>query len=126
MRDAAGEEEEELAREMAEAFLTEDLPENIFGAPKAGSGMWASLVRILDPVEGKTEQVIRFAQNEAVVSIALCKFSVSGDQQYVVLGVAKDLQLNPRQCDSGFLYTYRLVLVLFSALLSSHLKQMSD
>ena len=67
MRDAAGEEEEELAREMAEAFLTEDLPENIFGAPKAGSGMWASLVRILDPVEGKTKQVIRFAQNEAVV-----------------------------------------------------------
>lgn len=50
MREAAGEEEQELAREMADAFLNEDLPENIFSAPKAGHGMWASTVRLMDPV----------------------------------------------------------------------------
>lgn len=66
MQEAAEENEQELAREMAEAFLTEDLPEKIFGAPKAGPGMWASLVRILDPRTGHTEAISRFEQNEAV------------------------------------------------------------
>lgn len=50
MREAAGEEEQELAKEMAEAFLNEDLPESIFSSPKAGHGMWASVMRIMDPV----------------------------------------------------------------------------
>ena len=36
MVEAAGEEEQELAAEMAAAFLNENLPENTFGAPKAG------------------------------------------------------------------------------------------
>ncbi len=65
MREAAGEDEQELANEMAEGFLNENLPENIFGAPKAGSGMWASCIRVMDPVNGKTVQQIRLEQNEA-------------------------------------------------------------
>ncbi|KAI5719200.1 hypothetical protein M8J76_006686 [Diaphorina citri] len=109
MQEAAEENEQELAREMAEAFLTEDLPEKIFGAPKAGPGMWASLVRILDPRTGTTEAITRFEQNEAVFSISLVKFSNRPDAQYLVLGVAKDLNLNPRVSNGGFLYTYRLV-----------------
>lgn len=67
MQEAAGEEEQELAREMAEAFLTEDLPERVFSAPKAGAGMWASLVRLLDPVEGKTHLLMRLEQNLAAI-----------------------------------------------------------
>jgi len=31
------------------------------------------------------------------------------NQQFVIVGVAKDLQLNPRQVGGGFLYTYKLV-----------------
>nr|CAD7454647.1 unnamed protein product [Timema tahoe] len=109
MQEAAGEEEQELAREMAEAFLNEDLPENTFSAPKAGPGMWASVIRLLDPVEGKTEQCVKLDQNEAALSIALCKFSNQPEsQQFVVVGVAKDYQLNPRQVGGGSLYTYRL------------------
>jgi splicing factor 3B subunit 3 len=67
MQEAAGEEEQELAREMAEAFLNEDLPESVFSAPKAGPGMWASVIRVLDPVEGRTEQLIKLDQNEAAL-----------------------------------------------------------
>lgn len=108
MREAAGEEEQELAREMAEAFLSEDLPEHLFGAPKAGPGMWASLVRILEPIEGRTENIVPFEQNEAVVSIGLVKFSAYPDSLFLILGVGKDLQLNPRQVNGGFLYTYKV------------------
>ena len=67
MREAAGEDEQELANEMAEVFLNENLPENIFGAPKAGSGMWASCVRIVDPMQGKSVQKIPLEQNEAAM-----------------------------------------------------------
>lgn len=65
MQEAAGEEEQELAREMAEAFLNEDLPESLFGAPKAGPGMWASLLRIINPVQGNTVCRLPLEQNEA-------------------------------------------------------------
>ena len=57
MREAAGEDEQELANEMAEAFLTENLPESVFGAPKAGAGMWASCIRLINPITGATVQV---------------------------------------------------------------------
>lgn len=109
MREAAGEEEQELAKEMAEAFLNEDLPENIFSAPKAGHGMWASILRIMDPVKGTAYKMIRFEQNEAAMSLALVKFHNQPEHQwFLIVGVAKDLQLNPRQCNSGFLDTYKL------------------
>ena len=65
MVEAAGEEERELAAEMAEAFLNEDLPESVFGAPKAGAGMWASQIRLLNPIKGETLDSVQLEQNEA-------------------------------------------------------------
>jgi splicing factor 3B subunit 3 len=67
MREAAGEDEQDLANEMAEVFLNENLPEKIFGAPKAGAGMWASCIRLMDPIQGKTVQQIKLEQNEAAM-----------------------------------------------------------
>jgi len=67
MKEAAGPDEQELAQEMADAFLNEDLPDTVFGAPKAGAGMWASIVRIMDPIEGRTFFLHRFEQSEAVM-----------------------------------------------------------
>ena len=63
--EVAGEEEQELAAEMAAAFLNENLPEDTFGAPKAGSGMWASIIRIVNPINGQTLDKIQLEQNEA-------------------------------------------------------------
>lgn len=67
MREAANSDEAELANEMAEAFLSENLPENIFSAPKAGVGMWASCIRVVDLGEGSSTQQINLEQNEAAV-----------------------------------------------------------
>uniref|UniRef100_A0A673M240 Splicing factor 3B subunit 3 n=1 Tax=Sinocyclocheilus rhinocerous TaxID=307959 RepID=A0A673M240_9TELE len=64
MVEAAGEDERELAAEMAAAFLNENLPEAIFGAPKAGSGQWASLVRMINPIQGNTLDLVQLEQNE--------------------------------------------------------------
>lgn len=109
MKEAAGEEDQELAREMSEAFLNEDLPENIFGAPKAGHGMWASTLRIMHPVQGTTYKLLRLEQNEAAMSLALVKFHGQPEHQwFLIVGIAKDFHLNPRQCTCGYLDTYKM------------------
>uniref|UniRef100_A0A8C2CRI5 Splicing factor 3B subunit 3-like n=1 Tax=Cyprinus carpio TaxID=7962 RepID=A0A8C2CRI5_CYPCA len=109
MVEAAGEDERELAAEMAAAFLNENLPEAIFGAPKAGSGQWASLVRMINPIQGNTLDLVQLEQNEAAFSVAVCRFSNGGDDWYVLVGVARDMILNPRSVGGGYIYTYRLV-----------------
>uniref|UniRef100_A0A8C8CPF3 Splicing factor 3B subunit 3 n=1 Tax=Oncorhynchus tshawytscha TaxID=74940 RepID=A0A8C8CPF3_ONCTS len=108
MVEAAGEDERELAAEMAAAFLNENLPEAIFGAPKAGSGQWASLVRLVNPIQGTTLDLVQLEQNEAAFSVTVCRFASGGDDWYVLVGVARDMILNPRSVGGGFIYTYRL------------------
>jgi len=51
MVEMAGDEEKEMAAQMAAEFLNEEVSEQQFGSPKAGSGMWASAIRILDPIK---------------------------------------------------------------------------
>ena len=65
MIEDAQEEERELAAEMAAAFLNEDLPESVFGAPKASAGMWASQIRVINPITGMTLDTVQLDQNEA-------------------------------------------------------------
>ncbi|KAK7070838.1 Splicing factor 3B subunit 3 [Halocaridina rubra] len=111
VREAAGEEEAEAAERMAEALLSEDLPDSIFGSSKAGPGMWASLIRIIEPIQGNTLHTIRLEQNEAAFSISLVKFANQNDmdQQFLLVGTVKDYQLSPRQVECGYIYCYRVV-----------------
>lgn len=69
------EEDKAQAREVAAGFLNNPQPEDIFGAPKAGPGMWASLLRLMNPLSSESLQVCRFAQNEAAHAVALCSFT---------------------------------------------------
>ncbi|KAI8126256.1 Splicing factor 3B subunit 3 [Lucilia cuprina] len=109
MRMAAGEEERELANEMANAFINEVLPEDIFSAPKAGVGLWASQIRALDPIHGQTLFKIPLTQNEAIMSMAILKFSVAQDgRYYLAVGIAKELLLNPRITNGGFIDIYKI------------------
>jgi splicing factor 3B subunit 3 len=65
MVESVTEEQREMAAEMAAQFLNEELPESTFGAPKAGAGMWASVLRIINPITGQTLDKIALEQNEA-------------------------------------------------------------
>ncbi|TPP60423.1 Splicing factor 3B subunit 3 [Fasciola gigantica] len=101
-------EEMAMARESAAAFLDENLPEAIFGAPKAGPGMWASLLRCLNPLDGSTLNVIRFPQNEAAHALALVRFANRPLELFLVVALVKSLVLSPRSCAGGCLRTYRV------------------
>ncbi|KAH8376410.1 splicing factor 3B subunit 3 isoform X1 [Drosophila serrata] len=109
MRSAAGDEERELAREMANAFINEVLPEDVFSAPKAGLGLWASQIRCLDAMHGQTMFNVPLTQNEAIMSMAMVKFSIAADgRYYLAVGIAKDLQLNPRISQGGCIDIYKI------------------
>ncbi|MEQ2209354.1 Splicing factor 3B subunit 3 [Xenoophorus captivus] len=41
-------------------------------------------------------------------SVAVCRFPNTGDDWYILVGVARDMILNPRSVGGGFIYTYRL------------------
>ena len=41
--------------------------------------------------------------------MAVCRFPNTGDDWYVLVGVARDMILNPKSVAGGFIYTYRLV-----------------
>uniref|UniRef100_A0A1B0CWY9 Splicing factor 3B subunit 3 n=1 Tax=Lutzomyia longipalpis TaxID=7200 RepID=A0A1B0CWY9_LUTLO len=109
MREAAGEDEQELANEMADAFINEVLPEDLFSAPKAGQTMWASQIRIMDPIHGHTIAKVPLAQNEAIMSMALGRFHAAADgRYYLAVGITKELQLNPRISGNGYIDVYRV------------------
>jgi splicing factor 3B subunit 3 len=103
--------EKKLAIEMASAFIETKLPEQTFGAPKAAPGMWASCIHVMEAggANKETKDVIELEQNEAAFSVAFVKFSSRpSSESYLLVGVAKDLKLNPRECQAGFIYAYRV------------------
>lgn len=69
--------------------------------------MWASQIRIMDPVSGQTLFKVPLDQNEAIMSMCLVKFIQDG-KNYLAVGVVKDMQLNPRQVNGGFIDLYRV------------------
>ncbi|TFY66687.1 hypothetical protein EVG20_g4405 [Dentipellis fragilis] len=83
-----------------------NLPPEQFGRPKAPAGTWASCIRIIDPVEGKTVSVVHLDNNEAAFSLAILPFAARNNELHLVVGTAQDTFLSPRSCTSGFFRTY--------------------
>lgn len=102
--------EKRLAIEMANAFIQTKLPEQTFGAPKAAPGMWSSCIRVMEASTKEFKSLIELDQNEAAFSVALVKFaSRPSNQTFLIVGIARDLKLNPKSCSGGYLNTYQLM-----------------
>lgn len=85
------------------------MPPEIFGRPRAPTGTWASNIRIIDPVDGKTISVVPLDGNESAFSLAVVPFSAKGNELHLVVGTAADTKLSPRACSSGFLRVYKFI-----------------
>ena len=57
--------------------------------------------------QSKTLHLIHLDSNEAAFSIAIVPFSARNNELYLVVGTAADVTVNPRNCSSGFLRTYK-------------------
>ena len=109
MIEAALDDEEQLACEIAQSFLEENLPEDIFGRPKPGVGTWASVIRIVNPSSQKTVFKLSLEQNEAATSLCLSKFAAYPDEDFVIVGVTRNLILKPRSFGSASIHVYHLL-----------------
>ncbi|CAF2309153.1 unnamed protein product [Rotaria sp. Silwood2] len=106
MIDAADDADKEAVREVANAMLSEKLPEELFGAPKAANGMWAAQLRVMDPISGDTKFVYEFDQNESAVCLSLMRFDTRPADTFLLVGVARDLTLSPRSHLGGMIYCF--------------------
>eukprot|EP00124_Ichthyophonus_hoferi_P002448 Ihof_evm8s167 gene=Ihof_evmTU8s167 len=79
-----------------------------FGPKRAPSGTWASQISVLDPAKNEITHTVILEDNESCTSIAIVKFHGHA-QSFIVVGVAKDLELRPRGCSAAYLITYKLV-----------------
>ncbi|KAF8748922.1 CPSF A subunit region [Rhizoctonia solani] len=86
-----------------------DLPAEDFGLPRAGAGQWASCIRIIDPTEPKTLFKIELDNNESAFSVAVVPFAARENELFLVVGTAKDTNVLPRQCATGYLRTYKIL-----------------
>ncbi|KAI9302123.1 CPSF A subunit region-domain-containing protein [Cunninghamella echinulata] len=86
-----------------------------FGNIRNESGKWASCIRLIEPFQGESLQVIELEKNEAAFSVAAIQFTNNphaGDslEQFIVVGTGTNVTLAPRGCSSGYLRLYRPVL----------------
>ncbi|KAJ9093536.1 pre-mRNA-splicing factor rse1 [Naganishia friedmannii] len=100
-----------------------ELPAEDFGRPKAETGHWASVIRVVDPffqpppdAEDGSEKpqrpeslmAIDLDENEAAFSIAVVPFVEKNGELCLVVGTAVDVTLSPRTTSGGFLRVYKI------------------
>ncbi|KAI0051028.1 hypothetical protein FA95DRAFT_1513146 [Auriscalpium vulgare] len=108
--DAAAQKVQELrsaGKRIDEEML--NLPPDQFGRAKAPAGTWASCIRVIDAIEGKTVAVVPLDNNEAAFSLAVVPFEARQNELLLVVGTAQETFLAPRSCKSGFLRTYKFL-----------------
>jgi splicing factor 3B subunit 3 len=79
----------------------DELPAVDFGYPRA-QGRWASCIQVVDPVTEKAvTHTIELPTNQCLVSAALVYFESRGEDAFLAVGTARDLQFQPYKCSSA-------------------------
>ncbi|KAG8759915.1 pre-mRNA-splicing factor rse1 [Serendipita sp. 396] len=86
-----------------------EIDSKTFGNLRAPEGVWASCIRIIDPVNSQSVAIYPLDANEAAFSIAVVAFSARNGEMLLVVGTAVDVHLAPRACSTGFLRVYAFV-----------------
>ncbi|KAI8990232.1 CPSF A subunit region-domain-containing protein [Pilobolus umbonatus] len=91
-----------------------DLDPLQFGNVRNIAGKWASCIRLIEPFQGTTLQVIELEENEAAFSVAIVQFrnnphAIDASEQFVIVGTGQNVKLSPRSATAGYLHVYRIV-----------------
>jgi splicing factor 3B subunit 3 len=72
-------------------------------------GKWASCIRLLDPKNEETLELVELDNGEAALSLCACVFHSRGGEAFVVVGTARNMVLHPRSHAGCFIRVYRLL-----------------
>ncbi|KAJ3364964.1 Splicing factor 3B subunit 3 [Allomyces javanicus] len=86
----------------------DEFPESQYGLIKARPGKWASCVRVLNPTDGMTAQLLHLDPDEAAMSCALVQFTAQPSDMYVIVGTVLGLEY-PRTHRGARLRTYKFI-----------------
>ena len=93
---------------MAESGNVERLDPEVYGYSKWPlPGKWASCIRYLNPFSGDTMSLIELDNNEAAISLCMCRFLSQPEETLLVVGTVTELVLNPKKFSKGGLKVYR-------------------
>jgi splicing factor 3B subunit 3 len=99
--DAEDEEEEDEKDEgPAESFI---------GVPHAGEGKWASCIRVIEPRELESTQVLELPEDEAAFSICVLPFANRPGCMFVAVGTVQNLVYSPTSQQAAFIHIYQFV-----------------
>jgi len=93
---------------MAGPGETPEGPDPLLSVQRAGTGVWASCIRLLEPTQLATLDLLELEDNEAAVSVATVTFAERGGEVFLLIGTGKDMKLQPRSSNGGFIHTYRV------------------
>ncbi|KAJ2867958.1 pre-mRNA-splicing factor rse1 [Coemansia erecta] len=68
---------------------------------------WTSLVRVLNPFDGESTDVVELPPGDAAVSAALVRFASSDAHTFLAVGCVRNMTLRPRACASASIRLYR-------------------
>jgi len=81
------------------------MPPEIYGVQRAGEGCWASCIRVVDPNERETLDVIPLPPREAAVSLCVCGFHDKKGETFVLVGTSIDAHMGQRT-GTGCIHVY--------------------
>lgn len=96
-------------RSSLESLENDELDEYKIGTPKAGEGVWASCIRVFDPIKLESLSILELLNNEQAVSLCICNFIGYESEMFVVVGTVKDMALHPRTHSGGFINVFRIL-----------------
>jgi splicing factor 3B subunit 3 len=86
----------------------DELPAAEFGYPRA-QGRWASCIQVVDPVTEKAvTHTVELPTNQCLVSAALVYFESRGEEPFLAVGTARDLQFQPYKCSGASIQIYKI------------------
>jgi splicing factor 3B subunit 3 len=86
----------------------DELPAAEFGYPRA-QGRWASCIQVIDPVTEKAvTHTVELPTNQCLVSAALVYFESRGEEAFLAVGTARDLQFQPYKCSGASIQIYKI------------------
>lgn len=101
VEETKGEEKEQAAGDgPSDAFI---------GVPPAGSGKWASCIRIMEPTQLDSTFLLELPPNEAAFSLCVLPFSARPGHLFLAVGTVQNLVYAPQSHTAAFIHIYQFV-----------------
>ncbi|KAK8791095.1 hypothetical protein WA158_005726 [Blastocystis sp. Blastoise] len=93
-----------------ESYYEEGATEIDVGSPiPATTNHWGSCIKVIEPSTLSILERLDLEENEVALSCCFVPFKDKGGEIFLVVGVAKNMNLHPKQCNEGYLYVYRVL-----------------